>query len=245
MLTRLGAARRRPALRSLLLSCLWNKYALVYDELLHLEPYRHLLRLVAQHSETVSDGLICELGCGTGNLLMQIAATSPSRIVGVEPSETMLRQARGKTRQIHRITLLQAQAVPGLRSLPSRSVDTFVLCNVLYAIADRDALWREIARVLTSDGRIVICHSDRGGSLPIIIEHSRCGSWRSFLRPGLYAVAVIDAFISFLAVKGDFTFTSFTELQEEMRAAGFSLRFVKRCYGGESRGVNFLATARR
>lgn len=245
MPTRLSAARRKPALRSRLLSCLWNMYALVYDELLHLEPYRHLLRLVAQHSQTGTDGLICELGCGTGNVLLEIAKTSSSRIVGVEPSDTMLHQTREKTRQIHRITLLQAQAVTGLRSLSDNSVDTFVMCNVLYAIPDRDELWREIARVLAPDGQIVICHSDRGGSLPIIIEHLRRGSWRSFLRTGLYAVALIDAFISFLAAKGDFTFTSFTELQEEMRAAGFDLRFVTRCYGGERRGVNFLATARR
>lgn len=245
MPTWLAAARQRSALRPLLLSFLWDTYALVYDQLLHLEPYRHLLKLVAGYSATGSGGVICELGCGTGNLLTKMAQTSASSIVGIEPSETMLRQARVKTKQSHRTTLLQAEAVTGVRSLSRGSVDTFVMCNVLYAIADREALWCEIDRVLTPNGRIVICHSDRGGSMPIVIEHIRCGSWRAFLRPGLYAVAVIDAIISFLAAKGDFTFTPFEELRDEMEAAGFALRFEKRCYGGDSRGVNFLATAWR
>ncbi|MDO5710119.1 MAG: methyltransferase domain-containing protein [Micrococcales bacterium] len=238
-------ARQRSALGAFLRSSLWNKYALVYDELLHVAPYQNLLRLVAKHSQTTPGGVICELGCGTGNLLMEMSKASESRIVGIEPAEPMLRQACEKARRNARIALLQADAVIGLRSLSSGSVDTLVLCNVLYAIADRGALWCEVSRVLAPSGKIVICHSDRGGSLPIIVEHLRCGAWRALLRPGLYAVVIIDALISFLAARGEFTFTPFGALQDELQSAGFALRFETRCYGGESRGINFLATARR
>lgn len=240
-LSRLLRIRARHGLRSVL----WCCYAQVYDELLHLAPYQHLLTMVAERSALPTGGVICEVGCGTGNLVARMAAGSTARVVGIEPSAEMIRRARSKLKDDSRVALLQADAITGLRSIATGTIRAVVLCNVAYAITDRRALWHEAARVLTPEGRIVLCHSDRGGSRPIVLEHVRTGSWRAFLRPGLYEVAGIDALISFLASRGEFAFTSFEQLQSELRTAGLTLEFETRCYGGETSGVNFLATAHR
>lgn len=230
---------------------LWDKYAAVYDELLHLTPYQNLLDLVCRYSVGDSSdgsdagGLICELGSGTGNLLTRLAANSQSRIIGIEPSPEMIRRASIKIRPTGQVALMRADAVDGLRALLPASINTLVLSNVLYAISDRGQLWSQSARVLAPGGRIVICHSDRGGSSPIALEQLQLGGWTVFLRPRLYAVAAIDAIINLLAAEGEFTFTSFHELQAELRNAGFVVEFRTRCYGGQRRGVNFLATAER
>lgn len=232
--------------RARLRGCLWAGYAAVYDELLHLVSYQELLELVARHvvpHPQESYGAVCELGCGTGNLLLRLAKDPHRRLIGIEPTGPMLRRARRKSRHLPHVVFLQADAVTGLQALATGSVRTLVLCNVLYAIGDREALWREAARVLPPGGCAVISHSDRSGSLPIVIEQLRRGSWTALLRPGLCAVAVIDAIIQFLASRGEFTFTSFETLREELQQAGFIVTFHARCYGGETRGVNFLASA--
>lgn len=241
-------ARVKPPSRERVQGCLWAGYAAVYDELLHLVSYRELLALVTLQvvpRPPGSDGVVCELGCGTGNLLLRLATNEHQRLIGIEPTGPMLRRARHKARHLPHIVFLQADAVSGLQALATGSVHTLVLCNVLYAITDREALWRETVRVLTPEGRIVIAHSDRSGSLPIVIQQLRRGSWRAFLRPGLYAVAVIDAVIQLLAFRGDFSFTSFETLRAELQRAGFIVTFHTRCYGGETRGVNILASAHR
>lgn len=201
--------------------------------------------MVAERSVLPAGGVTCEVGCGTGNLVTRLAVGHSVRVIGIEPNAQMVRRAREKLKQNENVALLQADAVSGLRSIATGTVHAVVLCNVAYAIADRGTLWYEVSRVLAPEGKLILCHSDRGGSRPIVLEHLRTGNWESLLRPALYGVAAIDSIISFLANRGEFAFTSFEQLQAELRAVGLTLQFETRCYGGDVNGVNFLATARR
>ncbi len=75
----------------------YESFAKVYDELMDNVPYdtwtEHLIRDLKEYD--ITDGLICELGCGTGNV-----TTRPSKagydMIGVDDAEEMLSVAREK-----------------------------------------------------------------------------------------------------------------------------------------------------
>lgn len=222
---------------------LWNGYASVYDELLHLTAYRRMVELVVAYAVESQPDLICELGCGTGNLVERMARASGARVLGVDPSCRMLGKARRKTAAIRRTGFVRADALTALQGLPTGNVDVVVLCNALYAIGQREALWTEVARVLSPRGRVVICHTDRLGSWPIVQEQLDSREWRAFARPGLYAVGLIDLLIDALSPKVGFEFISYPELADELSRIGLESTFECRCYGGEENGINFIAVA--
>ncbi|MHB8605875.1 MAG: ubiquinone/menaquinone biosynthesis methyltransferase [Thermoplasmatota archaeon] len=93
------------------------------------------------------DGRYLDVGAGTGDLAAEVAKRA--RVVGVDLARAMLRRARTKTNA----DLAQAN---GLR-LPFRdasfagATNAFVLRNV----ADADAFFREMRRVVVPGGRVV------------------------------------------------------------------------------------------
>lgn len=222
---------------------LWNGYASVYDELLHLAAYRHMVELVVECAVESKPAVVCELGCGTGNLVQRMADAGGTRVIGVDPSPRMLAKAARKAAGDRRTGLVRADALTALQGLPAHSVDSIVLCNALYAINEREILWAEVARVLSPTGRLVVCHTDRLGSWPIVQEQLDSREWRAFVRPGLYAVALIDLLIDALSPRVGFEFISYPELADELSRAGLESTFKRRCYGGDENGINFIAVA--
>ena len=75
----------------------YESFAKVYDELMDNVPYdtwtEHLIRDLKEYD--ITDGLICELGCGTGNVTIRLSKAGYD-MIGVDDAEEMLSVAREK-----------------------------------------------------------------------------------------------------------------------------------------------------
>lgn len=73
----------------------YTAFAYVYDELMDNVPYdawaEYLIGLLKENG--VADGLVCELGCGTGQMTRRLAAAGYD-MIGIDLSEEMLDVAR-------------------------------------------------------------------------------------------------------------------------------------------------------
>ncbi len=112
------------------------------------EAWRPLLDL--RHADSLR---VLDLGAGTGIFTRAWGHWGASSIVAVDPSLSMLREAArvGVPAQAH-LVLGLAERLP----LVSRSVDIAWLSAVVHHVADAAACARELARVLTSTGRVYI-----------------------------------------------------------------------------------------
>ena len=75
----------------------YESFAKVYDELMDNVPYdtwtEHLIRDLKEYD--ITDGLICELGCGTGNVTTRLSKAGYD-MIGADISDEMLDIARKK-----------------------------------------------------------------------------------------------------------------------------------------------------
>jgi ubiquinone/menaquinone biosynthesis C-methylase UbiE len=95
-------------------------------------------------------GRVLEVGVGTGQSFVHYPQVD--ELVGIEPSEPMLRRARSRGAATGReVTLVQAPA----EQLPfeAESFDTVVTMAVLCTVDDPEQSLREIRRVLRAGGR--------------------------------------------------------------------------------------------
>ncbi len=228
-----------------IIDALWQVYANVYDGLLRLYPYRHLLEQMAQTADVQSGMRVIDAGCGTGNMLAMLQNIPDVELIGVDASSRMLRHAPRKFASGHMPHFVHADVVEFLARQPAQSADVILLSNVLYAIEDRAGLWAELLRVAKPRGCIVVTNSDRGGSAPIIREHMQHASFVSLLHPRLVVVGVVDALISMLARTGQFAFLGEQQIRAEVERAGGQMSPTRRCYGGEQDGVNLLFSVTR
>jgi ubiquinone/menaquinone biosynthesis C-methylase UbiE len=135
----------------------WNTYSRYYDSVYHLMPYRKLLWDVFQALELEPGMRVLDAGCGTGNLEHFISGKDhpPVEIDAVDFSPGMLDRARRKCKQFDQVRFLQADLSDAL-PFPDGAFDRIVSVNVLYALPDRDRTIRELLRVLTPAGRMVL-----------------------------------------------------------------------------------------
>ena len=101
---------------------------------------------------------VLDIGFGGGLNLRPLAASVPSgRVIGVEPSETMLAAARSGFADLVEGGRLRLEAGT-VEHLPleDASVDAVCSANTIYFWKDPEAGAREIRRVLRSDGRVAI-----------------------------------------------------------------------------------------
>jgi ubiquinone/menaquinone biosynthesis C-methylase UbiE len=101
---------------------------------------------------TSARGRVLEIGVGTG---LSFAHYPPvDELVGVDPSEPMLKRARKRAAELGReVTLIEAPA----EALPFEdgSFDTVVTLAVLCSVDDPSRALAEIRRVLRPDGRFI------------------------------------------------------------------------------------------
>ena len=230
----------RSRLRGPLERALWGVYGRLYDSLLGFRPYRDLVEILVTAADVRPGSAVLDVGCGTGNVLVEVLAReATAEVTGVDLSTAMLRRAEAKLPG-RRLVLEDACAF--LNRVPDESFDRVVCSNVAYAVTDRSQLWREILRVLRSDGIAIISTPTRGGNRPIIREHLRYEGLTSLLRPGLVGVFIIDSLISFVGNRGHFSFVPETQVLLELEDAGAKVRWWTRCYGGAENGVNIAVS---
>ncbi len=98
-------------------------------------------------------GSILDVGCGTGALLNELAATfSECTLAGIDPSPEMLSIAR--QRLLTNVELQQgwAEKIP----YSSGTFDTVVSCNMFHYIRQPNEALIEMTRVLRTDGAFAI-----------------------------------------------------------------------------------------
>jgi ubiquinone/menaquinone biosynthesis C-methylase UbiE len=158
-----------------------------YDTIAHLydtQPYRaktvdpELLAFLGQ-CESLDTLSILDVGCGTGNQLVANRAVVPqARLVGLDRSLGMLRQAQSKAPDIAWV-----QADGAALPLQVESFD-FVTCQyALHHIQDKAGMLRAVFRVLRRGGRLVLCN----------LCPQECADWLYYAYfPEAYAIDLED-----------------------------------------------------
>ncbi len=97
---------------------------------------------------------ILEVGCGSGALLVELAAVGSGGVIGLDPSRPLLRAAQ---RRLRRAGLARAWCVCGeAQSAPlaDASLDAIILTFPTAYVFDL-RVWQEFARLLAPDGCVI------------------------------------------------------------------------------------------
>jgi ubiquinone/menaquinone biosynthesis C-methylase UbiE len=109
------------------------------------EVLRLWMNIVSSYAGKRRVGTILDLGCGTGRFSEALASHFDAEVVGVDPSEKMLEQARRKLRDRRvRYEPGRAEAIP----LPNDSVDLIFMSMIFHHLDSPSVAARECLRVL-------------------------------------------------------------------------------------------------
>lgn len=151
----------------------WNEYASNYDSLLKLWPYTIMLEEVAGAIQRSRVNSVLDAGCGTGNLLTKLAILNALKITGMDSSAEMLARAEEKCPNVQLIRADLNSALPF-----SNATFAAVTCvNALYAVENPSHTLGEFARILKTDGFLVIVTPKQGYENGLILK-THCGSTR-------------------------------------------------------------------
>lgn len=164
------------------LSQLWHEYSISYDNiLLNTEIYLELLSTmvgeVGPLGEIPPESRVLDLGAGTGNLAIKLAEPTKRRtVVAMDNSRAMLEILKFKGGGLLReddkgpgILTIQ-QDVNSLYGLKDNNFDAVFMNNVLYAVDDPLECFKEIRRVLKSQGEVRISGPRSDSNVKILFE---------------------------------------------------------------------------
>jgi SAM-dependent methyltransferase len=131
-----------------------SEIATDYDEARALTPDRseHWQRLLSAHVDRSAISLVVDLGCGTGRFSGMLAAEFGAQVIGLDPSEKMIDQARRKSAMSAVFGRASAHELP----LPESSVDLVFMSQIYHHLRDPPAVARECRRVLRAGGYVCI-----------------------------------------------------------------------------------------
>jgi ArsR family transcriptional regulator len=98
---------------------------------------------------------VADLGCGEGYLTIE-AARWAKHVIGVDRSESVLRQARALARRRHVTNITWKQGEIEKAPLADASVDVALLSQALHHAADPKRAVAEAARVVVPGGRVLV-----------------------------------------------------------------------------------------
>jgi ubiquinone/menaquinone biosynthesis C-methylase UbiE len=107
------------------------------------------MNVVASHVKDQRIETILDLGCGTGRFSQALATRFDAQVIGIDPSEKMLGQARSKD-TAHRIRYEagRGESIP----LPDNSVDLIFMSMIFHHFDNPHLAARECRRVLGEGG---------------------------------------------------------------------------------------------
>jgi ubiquinone/menaquinone biosynthesis C-methylase UbiE len=107
------------------------------------------MNVVSSHVKDRAIKTILDLGCGTGRFTEALRERFDAEVIGIDPSEKMLAQARSKLSHPGiRYEIGRAESIP----LPDNSVDLIFMSMFFDHFADPLLAARECRRVLRDDG---------------------------------------------------------------------------------------------
>jgi SAM-dependent methyltransferase len=110
-------------------------------------------RLLLVHVDRSTISLVVDLGCGTGRFCEMLVAELSARVIGFDPSEKMIRQARRKAATLPvAFGRASADALP----LPNGCVDLVFMSQIYHHLPDPVAAAHECRRVLRLGGYICL-----------------------------------------------------------------------------------------
>jgi len=137
----------------------------VYDRARALAPAtaRVWQELLADYIDSSATPLIIDLGCGTGRFSELLAQQFGGRVIGMDPSEKMVRQARRKPKSGN---VFYGQGLGEALPLPDDCADLVFMSMVYHHLANPAAAARECYRVLRAGGYVCIRNGTREGDFP-------------------------------------------------------------------------------
>jgi ubiquinone/menaquinone biosynthesis C-methylase UbiE len=95
---------------------------------------------------------ILDLGCGTGRFSSGLARRFGAKVIGIDPSTKMLRQAMNASN----LSVVCANGAAEALPLPADSVDLIFISMAFHHFSDPGAATKECARVLRDGGRVCL-----------------------------------------------------------------------------------------
>jgi trans-aconitate 2-methyltransferase len=162
---------------------------------------------------------IVDLGCGTGNVMRLLAGRWPqARIVGVDSSPAMLREARAATHDDPRCTFVTADLA---QWQPDAPVNLVYSNAALHWLPDHAALFARVAAMVAPGGVLAVQMPDnfRAPSHTLIADIARSDRWRATLgsvvrEPPVAAPADYFAWLSARMAKVDIWCTDYLQVLE-------------------------------
>jgi len=151
---------------------IWRSYARSYDTILPLlDYYKDCMQRHVGALANIGAGTVLDLGGGTGNVAVKLAAIGV-RVMVIDASRAMLSRLRSKIADANfeNIEILQ-QSAEHLRHLRSGSVDGVNVLLSLYDMDDPSQALDEALRVLRPGGTIVVTEPRRCFDLDVLKAH--------------------------------------------------------------------------
>lgn len=119
------------------------------------EATTRLVALVAELGRIRAGHAVCDVGCGYGATVRELAATCGARATGITLSGAQFRYARdvsrpGEGTEFHRGDWLE-------NDFADASFDVVIAIESLSHMTDKEGFFREAARTLRPGGRLVVC----------------------------------------------------------------------------------------
>lgn len=222
----------------------WNFYAMLYDSLRALFPYRELIQTAAKQAEDYSiHDLVLDAGCGTGNLEKFIDDHEgfSIKILGCDSSPYMLKRALRKSKNSF-IRVDLDQPLP----FKEHSFGGLISINSLYALKDPSYSLQEFHRVLSARGILIMAtpknnprmldvfkeHLKSIFSLPLLVCIKEIARTLA-ISPLLLAVVILNIFIiKRLANQKEFFFFQQETIKSLIEGKGFRIKEIGYAYGG-------------
>jgi ubiquinone/menaquinone biosynthesis C-methylase UbiE len=106
--------------------------------------------MLTESLQIISFKNLIDMGCGTGQLLIELAHLKPdAHFIGIDSDEQKLNEARHRVQEARiasRVSLLAKDCTQ--TSLPAHSADVAVFRNVLHHVKDLSIVFREVNRIL-------------------------------------------------------------------------------------------------
>lgn len=148
---------------------IWQSYSSVYD-LMYDIPFIKKLR--KHHVAAMRKcNVILDAGCGPGLITRDLALSKDKRVVGIDLSEDMLKQAAYRLKDFKNVELYHGDIL----DLPfdDDTFDGYISNNVLHFIDNPNKFFSEIMRVLKQGGLLSIASARPCCNMDLLIKFTR------------------------------------------------------------------------